>query len=58
VMDLEVFDRWGRLVARDSGTTVMWNGGDYAPGAYPYIIRFAACAGGMKSRNGIIHLIK
>jgi gliding motility-associated-like protein len=57
-MSLEVFDRWGRLVARDAGTVVRWDGSDLPPGVYPYILRYPVCSGGAKSRTGVVHLIK
>ncbi len=58
VMTLLVFDRWGRLIHKDSGQTVRWNGGDYTPGTYPYILEKISCMGKVRSTHGLINLIK
>jgi len=58
VMDLEVFDRWGRLVARDTGSIVRWNGSDLPAGVYPYILRYSSCSGGKKQEKGLIHVVR
>ena len=53
---LQVFDRWGRLLHEDSGKRVTWDGGQYTPGAYPYIVRMRSCGGKDKYTSGIITL--
>jgi hypothetical protein len=58
VMTLLVFDRWGRLIHKDSGQTVRWNGGDYTPGTYPYILEKISCMGKVRSTHGLINLIR
>jgi len=57
-MTLLVFDRWGRLIHKDSGQTVRWNGGDYTPGTYPYILEKISCMGKVRSTHGLISLIR
>jgi len=57
-MKLMVFDRWGRLIHKDSGQTVRWDGGDYTPGTYPYILEKISCMGKVRSTQGLINLIK
>lgn len=58
VMDLEVFDRWGRLVAQDLGTVVRWDGSGLPSGVYPYILRYSSCSGGKKQVKGLIYVVR
>ncbi|MFM7586464.1 MAG: gliding motility-associated C-terminal domain-containing protein, partial [Bacteroidota bacterium] len=58
VMFLQVFDRWGRLIHEDSGHRVIWNGGTFMPGSYPYLINMETCSGKKRITRGIIELIR
>lgn len=58
VLFLQVFDRWGRLIHEDSGHRVIWNGGTFMPGSYPYLINMETCSGKKRITRGIIELIR
>ena len=57
-MELTVFDRWGMLIWEDKGSIVRWDGGEYSPGTYSYIIRYMGCTDRVKFRKGLIQLIR
>jgi len=55
-MELKIFDRWGRLIHSDNGTTVFWDGDNKPEGSYYYILSYAGCNGPDKIRQGVIFL--
>lgn len=60
--EMEVYDRWGRLLFRsnqlDRGWDGYFNGQLLPPGAYPFVIRYTPEGRNARLEKGVVHLIR
>lgn len=60
--EMEVYDRWGRLLFRsnqlDRGWDGYFNGQLLPPGAYPFVIRYTPEGRNPRLEKGVVHLIR
>jgi gliding motility-associated-like protein len=60
---LQIFDRWGKLVYDKFGSQPSWNGllknGETSPtNSFAYVVRFETLSGKKITKKGVINLIR